>query len=103
MEIYGINCISGRRGQFLAAMQPGDLFQWVYWSNNKSVNKGEKIYLYAMEKWVPCFGLCLCVGINDDSIYWISGKMLLFAHAPRGTTLQVDGPFGPVIPQRIES
>lgn len=58
-------------------MKPGDLFEWVYKSTLKSVRKNEKLYTSLMNKWVPCDGLCLCVGVNKNVVYWLSKHGLL--------------------------
>lgn len=56
------------------SIKPGDLFQWIYTYTNQLVDEGEVIYSYIMKKWVLCSGLCLCVSINDNIIYWVSDK-----------------------------
>ncbi len=53
-------------------IKPGDIFEWVYSSTQKSVRKHERLYTSLLIKWVPCDGLCLCIGINRDTIYWFS-------------------------------
>lgn len=60
-------------------IKPGDLFEWVYRCNNKSVLHNEKLYSYTMSKHVLCSGVCLCIGINDNIIYWFSNNRLLHA------------------------
>ncbi len=57
-------------------IKPGDLFRFVYVHDNSPVIKNEELYSYSMGKWVPCGGLCLCVGINTDNIHWFYGGQL---------------------------
>ncbi len=59
-------------------IKPGDLFEWIYKDDNDNspVVKNEKLYSYAMEKWVPCGGLCLCIGINENIIHCVSANGL---------------------------
>ncbi len=57
-------------------IKPGDLFEWVYENDNSSVDKGVELYSYTMSKWVPCSGLCLCVGVSVNIIHWVSDNGL---------------------------
>ncbi len=57
---------------------PGDLFEWVYKVTLQPVYKDAELYSSAMNKWVPCDGLYLCVGIKDYIIHWISSEGLVF-------------------------
>lgn len=59
-------------------IKPGDLFEWAYKHNKRSVFKHEQLHSSYMGKWVPCDGLCLCVAIND-TIYWISNEGIFYA------------------------
>lgn len=60
-------------------IKPGDLFEWVYKYTNTTVLKNEVLYSFTMNKYVPCYGMCLCIGINKDIIHWISDKRLFSA------------------------
>ena len=40
-------------------MKPGDLFQWVYTTNNKQVIETESLYSTPMGTWVPIGGISL--------------------------------------------
>jgi hypothetical protein len=60
-------------------IKPGNLFEWVYKHNNESVVQDTKLYSYVMEKYIPCNGLCLCVGIKQNVIYSISDAVFFFA------------------------
>ncbi len=86
-------------------IKPGDLFEWVYKRNNEHVHMGEELYSYALAKRIPCAGLCLCVGINDGVIYWISNERLCFVGTDEASPTQV-GTWGfseEVVPQKIKS
>lgn len=72
------------------SIEPGDLFEWVYKDNNSSVNEYEELYSYTMDKWVPCSGLCLCIGMNDDIIHWVSDKGLFHARADKAVASDDD-------------
>ncbi len=60
-------------------IKPGDLFEWVSTYTNAPVQMGEELYSAIMEKYVPCDGICLCVGINNGVIHWVSDKGLFWA------------------------
>ncbi len=59
-------------------IKPGDLFEWVYKRDKSPVREGEELFSFAMGNWVSCSGVCLCVGVNDAIIYWISDNRLYF-------------------------
>ncbi len=61
-------------------IKPGDLFEWVYKGNNTPVLKDEELYSYTMRKWILAGGLCLCVGIDENIIHWVSGIKLFHAY-----------------------
>ncbi len=65
-------------------IKPGDLFEWVYVHENDPVLCGEYIYSSAMNKWLVVEDrLCLCVAVNDQTIYWISNRQLFHVYAPK--------------------
>ncbi len=80
-------------------IKPGDLFEWVYMFNNASVQIGEELYSYPMGKYVPCSGLCLCVGINADIIHWVSDQGLFRADEPARGIFRIEQL---VIPRKVE-
>lgn len=82
-------------------IKPGDLFQWVYRRDNKPARQYEKLFSHSMGKHVSCSGVCLCVGINNDIIYWVSSKVLLQARITLGPPTPMATWW--IIPQRIQS
>lgn len=52
-------------------IKPGDLFEWVYTCTHLPMKVGEEIYTFSMKKWVPGDGLCLCISIKDNMVYWV--------------------------------
>ena len=81
-------------------IKPGDLFEWIYKGNNLSVFSEDELYSYAMEKYVPCSGLCLCVGISADIIYWVSIKGLFHT---RDVAEWSKLGWGLIIPHKVQS
>ncbi len=86
-------------------IKPGDLFEWVYKRNNSSVREGEELYSITIHDWIPCDGLCLCIGTQDEVIHWISDKGL-FHGRPHNDTYRaaraINGRRVAIIPQRIQ-
>lgn len=83
-------------------IKPGDLFEWVYTGDNSPTIKDEELYSHILVKWIPCNGLCLCVGLNDKVIHWISNNWVFSAFvAPSPPGIRRG--LGPVIPRKVES
>ena len=82
-------------------IQPGDLFQWM-WLVRQDRRKptGRELYSHTMEKYVPCSGLCLCVGISADIIYWVSIKGLFHT---RDVAEWSKLGWGLIIPHKVQS
>lgn len=59
--------------------KPGDLFEWVYKSNNSPMQPGENLYSSMSDRWISGADMCLCIGIYDNIIHWISKQMLFCA------------------------
>lgn len=53
-------------------IQPGDLFTFAYRVDGAFASKYEILCSVLMDDWIPCGGLCLCIGTKDDVIHWIS-------------------------------
>ncbi len=82
---------------------PGDLFEWVYLHTTESVPSNAETFSTTLNKWIPCDGLCLCVGqirlLGYDRIYWvlrnklyislIYGQRLWHMHGPMITPVLV--------------
>jgi len=83
-------------------IKPGDLFQWVCKYNSSPSLKDEELYSQTMEKYVPCVGVCLCIGMNDNVIHWVSNKGLFHAHVHKTFAKRAIVGFALVIPYRIE-
>ena len=43
-------------------IKPGDLFQWECLDTRESVPSDAETFSTTLKKWIPCGGLCLCVG-----------------------------------------
>lgn len=68
-------------------IKPGDLFEWVHCYTEKSVSTDEKLFSDVMQQWIPCGGVCLCIGVNNRVIYWISVKGIYKSHGAAGSAV----------------
>lgn len=84
------------------SIEPGDLFEWVYVGDNSPAIAIEEVYSNTMQKWIPCSGLCLCIGINHNKIHWTSDKGLFHAHIDNASPRYFSRWRIQVILQRIE-
>ncbi len=83
-------------------IKPGDLFEWVYTSNNLSMKAGEDLYSSIMYKWISGVGMCLCIGAQNQIIHWISDKGLFCTHINElAWTLRSSS--ARVVPRKIQS
>lgn len=64
-------------------IKPGDLFEFVYEHSNSFVHKDEELWSDMMKKYVPCSGVCLCIGINQNDIHWVSNRGLFNVRPPQ--------------------
>jgi hypothetical protein len=84
-------------------IKPGDLFEWVYAREPRErAIKIEELYSNTMGKWIPCSGLCLCIGVSRINIHWTSDKGLFHAHIDKAAPLYFSRWRSQVIMQRIE-
>lgn len=51
-------------------IKPGDLFRFVYLTDNDDV-KSDEIFSGQMNRWISCDRMCLCIGLDKKNIYWI--------------------------------
>jgi hypothetical protein len=83
-------------------IKPGDLFQWVYKYGNSPVVKNEELYSHKMEKYVPCSELCLCIGLSDVDIFWVSKHGVFYTHLDKIRRSLSRRRAGRVIPCKIQ-
>lgn len=83
-------------------IKPGDLFRWVYKYDNSPTRLNEELYSHTMEKWVPCAGMCLCIGINENIIHWVSDKGLFHTYVDKIRRSRTRVTAGRAIPRKIQ-
>lgn len=83
-------------------IKPGDLFEWVYISNNLPMQAGENLYSSMTDKWISGVGMCLCIGIYDIIIHWVSNKGL-FCTRTNELGWKSNSSSARVIPRRIQT
>jgi hypothetical protein len=70
-------------------MKPGDLIEWVYKSNYKSVRENDEFWSTPMQRWVP-IGVqpMMLISITDEFYMWLTPTGLFRARVD-------DAQFGP--------
>ena len=84
-------------------VKPGDLFRWTRIYDLSCVDAYDTLFSNNMQKLIPCNGLCLCVGIKQNVIYWICESGLFEANVMSKVTWRYKHPNDlRVFPQKVE-
>ncbi len=73
-----------------SVMFPGDVFEWVYISNNRQIRQVEKLYSHVMYKRVQITGRLLLVQIDNENYSWLREGRIYQARLKDGTDYEFD-------------